>query len=235
MARVAEIVEELAAFFTPQLLHGQHVVITAGPTFEAIDPIRGMTNHSSGKMGFALARAARAAGAEVTLIAGPVHQTTPRGVQRINVQSARDMLAAVEQAVSSATVFIAAAAVADWRPAHVAEHKIKKDGSGQVPALTFVENPDILAIVAQSARAQTGQLYCVGFAAESENLSENTRAKRQRKSVPLMVGNIGPTAFGQDDNALLLVDAHGSQDIARASKAALAQRLIQEIARRLPG
>ncbi|GAB2726559.1 bifunctional phosphopantothenoylcysteine decarboxylase/phosphopantothenate--cysteine ligase CoaBC [Melaminivora jejuensis] len=233
MLEPAEIMEELAAFFTPKLLAGEQVLITAGPTFEAIDPVRGITNLSSGKMGFAIARAARQAGAEVTLVSGPVHLPTPRGVRRIPVDSARKMLETVTSQAQKASIFIATAAVADWRPASSAEHKIKKDGSGQVPTLAFVENPDILASVAASARAQSGQLYCVGFAAESENLLEHAAAKRARKGVPLLVGNIGPDTFGQDDNALLLVDAGGHRELPRASKIELARQLVADIAARL--
>ncbi|MBS0469273.1 MAG: bifunctional phosphopantothenoylcysteine decarboxylase/phosphopantothenate--cysteine ligase CoaBC [Proteobacteria bacterium] len=233
MLEAEEIFEELAAFFAPKLLAGQRVLITAGPTFEAIDPVRGITNLSSGKMGFAIARAARAAGADVTLVAGPVHLATPRGVRRIDVRSAQNMFQAVEGQAQAATVFIATAAVADWRPANSAEHKIKKDGSGQVPTLAFVENPDILATVAQSDRARSGALYCVGFAAESEHLLAHASAKRARKGVPLLVGNIGPATFGQDDNALLLVDAQGHRELPRASKAELGRQLVLEIARRL--
>lgn len=234
MLEPAQIAEELEAFFTPKLLAGQKVLITAGPTFEAIDPVRGITNRSSGKMGFAIARAAREAGAEVTLVAGPVQLATPRGVARIDVQSAQNMLQAVDEQAQAATVFIATAAVADWRPAAVAMQKIKKDGSGEAPQLAFVENPDILATVAASARARCRLLYCVGFAAESENLLEHARAKRARKGVPLLVGNIGPATFGQDDNALLLVDESGSAELPRASKRELGRQLVAELARRLP-
>jgi phosphopantothenoylcysteine decarboxylase/phosphopantothenate--cysteine ligase len=233
MLEAAEILDELIAFFTPKTLVGQHLLITAGPTFEAIDPVRGITNLSSGKMGFAIARAAREAGAKVTLVAGPVSLPTPRGVRRINIQSARQMLEVVQAQVDAATLFIATAAVADWRPAQAADQKLKKDGSGAVPALGFIENPDILAAVAQSERARSGQLYCVGFAAESHDLLAHASAKRVRKGVPLLVGNIGPATFGQDDNALLLVDADGATDVPRASKRVLAQHLITEIARRL--
>ncbi len=234
MLEPAELLEELLAFFAPKLLAGHRVLVTAGPTFEAIDPVRGITNHSSGKMGFAIARAAREAGAEVTLVAGPVHLQTPRGVQRTNVQSARNMLKTVMQHAQAATIFIATAAVADWRPAVQAEQKIKKDGSGQMPTLEFVENPDILAAVAQSPHALTGDLFCVGFAAESEDLLKHASAKRVRKGVPLLVGNIGPATFGQDDNALLLIDADGHRELPRASKRLLAQQLVADIAGRLP-
>ncbi len=232
MLEPAELLEDIIAFFQPQALAGQHVLITAGPTFEAIDPVRGITNLSSGKMGFAIARAAREAGAQVTLIAGPVGLPTPRGVARLDVKSAENMLQAVLGVAQEASVFIACAAVADWRPATTADQKIKKDGTGQTPTLAFVENPDILATVAASQRAQSGALFCVGFAAESENLAEHAKAKRVRKGVPLLVGNIGPATFGQDDNALLLVDAQGVQEIARASKLVLARQLMLEIARR---
>ena len=233
MLEAHEILEDLEAFFTPRALAGQAVLVTAGPTYEAIDPVRGITNLSSGKMGFAIARAARMAGAEVTLVAGPVSLATPRGVRRLDVRSARDMLQAVEQHVGAAQIFIATAAVADWRPATSAEQKIKKDGSGQTPQLGFVENPDILANVARSARALSGELFCVGFAAESHDLLAHATAKRERKGVPLLVGNIGPSTFGRDDNALLLVDAQGTRELPRASKQALAAQLMEDIARRL--
>ena len=233
MLEAEEILEDLEAFFTPKALAGQQVLVTAGPTYEAIDPVRGITNLSSGKMGFSIARAARMAGAQVTLVAGPVSLPTPRGVQRVNVRSARDMLQAVEAHVGSAGVFISTAAVADWRPANSADQKIKKDGSGQTPQLGFVENPDILATVAKSPRAQAGELFCVGFAAESHDLLAHATAKRERKGVPLLVGNIGPATFGQDDNALLLVDAQGARELPHASKQALAAQLIDDIARRL--
>ena len=228
-----ELLEELNAFFTPKVLAGQQVLITAGPTYEAIDPVRGITNRSSGKMGFALAQAAWRAGAQVTLVAGPVSLPTPRGVQRLDVQSAQQMQQAVQACVERATVFIASAAVADWRVDGVAEHKIKKGEGGQAPALSFVENPDILAGVAASERARSGQLYCVGFAAESHDLLAHAQAKRQRKGVPLLVGNIGPDTFGRDDNALLLVDEQGSQELARASKVQLATELVAIVAQRL--
>ncbi len=235
MLEAGELLEELIAYLAPKPLLGQRVLITAGPTFEAIDPVRGITNLSSGKMGFAVARAAREAGADVTLVAGPVHLPTPRGVRRIDVDSARNMHAAAVGQAHDAHIFIATAAVADWRPATQAEHKIKKDGSGDVPQLAFVENPDILAEIAHSARAQAGELYCVGFAAESEDLQANAQAKRIRKGVPLLVANIGPATFGKDDNALLLVDDEGVTELPHASKRVLAQQLVKEIARRVSG
>lgn len=232
MLEPQELLEDVIAFFQPKLLVGHHVLVTAGPTYEAIDPVRGITNLSSGKMGFAIARAAREAGADVTLVAGPVGLATPRGVSRVDVRSAMDMFQAVQDKVSDATVFIATAAVADWRPAQAAGQKIKKDGSGKTPELSFVENPDILASIAQSPRSLSKALYCVGFAAESHDLLTNAQAKRSRKRVPLLVGNIGPSTFGQDDNALLLVDALGTKDLGHDSKLSLARKLIAEIATR---
>ena len=229
MLEAAELCEDLIAFFQPKLLAGRRVLITAGPTFEAIDPVRGITNLSSGKMGFAIARAAHEAGADVTLVAGPVHLPTPRGVRRIDVQSALQMHDAVLPLAAQHGVFIATAAVADWRPAAAAGEKIKKDGSGQVPAIGFTENPDILAAVARLP----GGPYCVGFAAESHDLARHAREKRLRKGVPLIVGNLGPATFGRDDNTLLLVDADGERALPTADKLTLARALVAEIASRL--
>ena len=234
MLEPQELLQDVIAFFQPKALAGQHVLVTAGPTFEAIDPVRGITNRSSGKMGFAIARAAQEAGAQVTLVAGPVSLPTPRGVLRIDVQSAADMLVACVGRSQAASIFIATAAVADWRPAQASDQKIKKDGSGQTPTLAFVENTDILATVAHSARAQSGALYCVGFAAESHDLLAHATAKRIRKGVPLLVGNIGPATFGKDDNALLLVDANGTRELPQNTKLALARQLVTEIASRIP-
>jgi phosphopantothenoylcysteine decarboxylase / phosphopantothenate---cysteine ligase len=233
MLEPPELLDDVIALFQPKLLAGKRVLVTAGPTFEAIDPVRGITNLSSGKMGFAIARAAREAGAQVTVVAGPVSLPTPRGVTRIDVKSARDMLAATEPQAHSADIFIATAAVADWRPVSASERKIKKDGSGQAPELAFTENPDILGTVAASPRAKSGALFCVGFAAESHDLAANAQAKRLGKGVPLLVGNIGPATFGADDNALLLVDEQGTREVPRASKLELARQLIAEIAHRL--
>jgi phosphopantothenoylcysteine decarboxylase/phosphopantothenate--cysteine ligase len=229
MLEAAELRDELIAFFQPKPLAGKRVLITAGPTFEAIDPVRGITNLSSGKMGFAIARAAQEAGAEVTLVAGPVHLPTPRHVRRIDVASALQMHAAVLPLAAEQDVFVATAAVADWRPAASADQKIKKDGSGQLPGLALTENPDILAEVARLSPRP----FCVGFAAESHHLAEHARAKRIRKNVPLIVGNLGPATFGRDDNCLLLVDAHGERELATADKLTLARELVREIADRL--
>jgi phosphopantothenoylcysteine decarboxylase/phosphopantothenate--cysteine ligase len=233
MLEPEEIVQDLIAAFQPKLLAGRKVLVTAGPTYEAIDPVRGITNLSSGKMGFAIARAAHEAGADVTVIAGPVHLPTPRGVTRVDVRSALDMHGAVLSQVKEASVFVATAAVADWRVAHVADQKIKKTAKGDTPELQFTENPDILGEVAKSTRAQSGALFCVGFAAESHDLQKHAQAKREKKGVPLLVGNIGPATFGSDENALLLVDAQGTQEIPQANKLDLARKLVTEIAQRI--
>lgn len=233
MLEAHEIMEELTAFFTPKVLAGKRVLITAGPTFEAIDPVRGITNLSSGKMGFAIAQAAQRSGAQVQLVAGPVALATPYGVQRTDVRSALAMLDATTPLAEQADIFIACAAVADWRVAHASEQKIKKTRDGAFPQLDFVENPDILATIARSDRAKNGSLYCVGFAAESHDLERHAQEKRVRKGVPLIVANLGPATFGQDDNTLLLIDATGTRELARAPKTELATQLIQELARRL--
>lgn len=233
MLEPPELRDELIAFFQPKLLAGQAVLVTAGPTYEAIDPVRGITNRSSGKMGFAMARAAAEAGASVTLVAGPVDLPTPRGVNRIDVRSAQEMHDAVMAALPKRGVFVACAAVADWRPTHMSDHKIKKAEGAAPPSLSFVENPDILAAVAALPSAQSGSLYCVGFAAESQDLLSNAQAKRARKGVPLLAANIGPQTFGRDDNALLLVDEHGTRSLPQGRKLDLARQLVAEIARRI--
>jgi phosphopantothenoylcysteine decarboxylase/phosphopantothenate--cysteine ligase len=229
MLEALDLRDELIAFFQPKILRGKRLLVTAGPTFEAIDPVRGITNHSSGKMGFAIARAAQEAGADVTLVAGPVHLPTPRGVRRVDVQSARQMHEAVLPLARGSDVFVATAAVADWRPAQMNEHKIKKDGKKVAPTFELTENADILADVARLSPRP----YCVGFAAESENLLKHAREKLQRKNVPLIVGNLGPATFGRDDNALVLVDAKGERALPNADKLTLARQLVEEIARRI--
>jgi phosphopantothenoylcysteine decarboxylase/phosphopantothenate--cysteine ligase len=229
MLEAEELRDALIAFFQPKALAGKKLLISAGPTFEPIDPVRGITNLSSGKMGFAIARAAAEAGAEVTLVAGPVALATPPGVRRIDVQTALQMHAAVLPLAAANDVFVATAAVADWRPDAVAERKIKKTAKAATPAIALVENPDILADVARLPRPP----YCVGFAAESHDVVEHARAKRVRKNVPLIVGNIGPATFGRDDNALVLVDEAGAVELPRADKLSLARALVAEIARRI--
>ncbi len=229
MLEAEELLEEVVAFFQPKRLAGQRVLITAGPTFEAIDPVRGITNLSSGKMGFAIARAAREAGADVTLVAGPVHLPTPRGVRRIDVTTAQQMHDAVLPLAPRNSVFVATAAVADWRPAAPSAIKIKKQRGQSAPGFEMTENPDILAAVAKLS----DRPYCVGFAAESHDLIRHAREKRERKNVPLIVANLGPATFGRDDNALTLVDAHGERELPRADKLTLARALIADIAQRL--
>lgn len=236
MLEPLDIVEELVATFAPKVLAGKRILMTAGPTYEPIDPVRGITNLSSGKMGYAIARACRQAGAQVTLVSGPTSLTPAPGVKRINVTTATEMMAAVDaeldRAASSIRIdcFIGVAAVADWRVTEPATSKLKKNSDNEAPKLTLVENPDILASVARRPMAP----YCVGFAAESEDVIARATAKRERKGIPLLFGNIGPSTFGRDDNELILVEAAGSVSFGRASKQALATRLVAELARRLP-
>jgi len=230
MLEPGEIVAEVVAAFQPKVLQDRGVLITAGPTFEPIDPVRGITNLSSGKMGFALARAAREAGASVTLVAGPTGLATPYGVTRIDVSSAREMLDAVLAQVGAADVFVAVAAVADWRIATPSAIKLKKT-AGAPPQLALVANPDILATVA----ALPGAPYCVGFAAESERVVEHARAKRAAKNIPLIVANRVEDALGADDSELTLVDAARAVVLARAGKLQQARRLVAAIAQRLGG
>jgi len=226
MLEPKEIVEQVIDFLAAKCLAGRRVLLTAGPTFEAIDPVRGITNLSSGRMGYAIARAARQAGAEVTLVSGPVALAAPLGVERIMVRSALDMHGVVMARAAASDIFIGVAAVADYRVANAAEHKLKKDHGG-VPAIELVENPDILAEVA----AMPGAPFCVGFAAESRNLEEYAQAKRQKKKIPLIAGNLIQDGFGGDDNRLVLFDDHGSHPLAPASKDVLARQLIEHIAR----
>ena len=234
MLEPQDLLLEVVAFFQPKLLAGKRVLITAGPTFEPIDPVRGITNLSSGKMGFAIARAAREAGAAVTLVAGPVHLGTPQGVQRVDVQTARQMFDVVLAEATSHDVFIATAAVADWRPAQLSDHKIKKNGSKVAPSFELTENPDILAAVARLPHSGPQRRpFCVGFAAESHDLLHHAREKLVRKGVPLVVGNLGPATFGRDDNALMLVDAAGHRELPQADKLSLARQLVADLAQRL--
>ncbi len=234
MLEPEEIVQEVARVLTSPALLGRRVLVSAGPTWEAIDPVRAITNRSSGKMGYAVASAAWRAGAQVTLVSGPVALPAPRGVSRILVESAQQMHEAVMAGAQQHDVFISTAAVADWRVKDVAAHKIKKTPGSAAPALEFIQNPDILASVAKGERAQAHALFCVGFAAETQDLARYASEKRLSKGVPLMVGNWGPATFGLDDNELLLVDEHGSSTLPRASKDELAQQLVGEIAQRLP-
>lgn len=232
MLEPSELLDELIAAFQPKVLAGRRVLITAGPTFEAIDPVRGITNLSSGKMGYAVARAAREAGADVVLVSGPTTLPTPHGVKRINVQSAQQMYDAVMKEVNGQHVFIGVAAVADWRVTNSSDQKMKKQADGSTPDLKFEQNADILASVAATTSI-SGWPYCVGFAAESENLVEYGAVKREKKGIPLLVGNIGPQTFGQDENTIILFDDHGHTVLERADKLTLARQLVSEIAKRI--
>lgn len=228
MLEPEEILEEVIAFFSPKVLAGKRVLITAGPTFEAIDPVRGITNLSSGRMGYAVARAARQAGAVVTLVSGPVAFGSPQGVERINVRSALDMHAAVMAHVATMDIFIGVAAVADYRVANAAEHKLKKDMGG-IPPIELIENPDILAEVA----ARVDAPFCVGFAAESRNLEAYAQAKRRKKKISLIAGNLIQDGFGGDDNRLVLFDDAGVHPLPAAPKSVLARQLVEHIAKAL--
>lgn len=225
-----QILRAVIAHFQPKVLAGQRVLLTAGPTSEPIDPVRVITNRSSGKMGYALARAAAEAGAQVTLISGPVALDVPDGVRCTPVQTAAQMHQAVMAQVSQADIFIAVAAVADWGITKPSAQKLKKHADGQPPQLDFVQNPDILAEV---ARLPDGP-WCVGFAAETENLRENAQAKRLRKGVPLLVGNLVQQAMDTDQTELVLFDDAGIHPITRQPKLDAARALIQAIAQRMP-
>ncbi|HEX8601976.1 MAG TPA: bifunctional phosphopantothenoylcysteine decarboxylase/phosphopantothenate--cysteine ligase CoaBC [Pseudoduganella sp.] len=231
MLEPEQLLDEIVAAFQPKVMAGKRILITAGPTFEAIDPVRGITNLSSGKMGYAVARAAREAGADVTLVSGPTALPAPHGVTRIDVQSAQQMMDAVNHAIDGQHVFIAVAAVADWRVTNPSTQKVKKTEGGGSPELKFEPNPDILATIA-ARTTLAGHPYCVGFAAESENLLEYGSAKRERKGIPLLVGNIGHHTFGQDDNTIVLFDEHGHTILPQAPKLTLARQLISEISKR---
>ena len=228
MIEPEEILAALFAWAQPKLLAGKRVLVTAGPTFEAIDPVRGITNLSSGKMGFALAQACAEAGAEVTLIAGPTTLPTPASVTRVDVKSAGDMASAVESHVKTSEIFVAVAAVADYTSAEPQKQKVKK--STQPLTLTLKPTVDVLAAVASRAKPP----FCVGFAAETNDVNENAEAKRRRKKVPLLVANRAQDALGQEENEVTLLDDSGAHPLPRMAKLALARRLVAEIAARLP-
>jgi phosphopantothenoylcysteine decarboxylase/phosphopantothenate--cysteine ligase len=227
MTEPADILADVQFFFQPKRLEGRRVVVTAGPTEEPVDPVRVLTNSSSGKMGYAVARAAQEAGAEVTLISGPVSLPTPAGVARVDVRTAQEMFDAVKKDAKRADVFISVAAVADYRVKNPSKQKIKK-GNG-APRLELEENPDILAWVAALPKPP----FCVGFAAESENLAENAKAKLAKKKLPLIAANIAQDAMGRDENAITLYDARGEHPLGRGPKLDLARRLIEHVAQKL--
>jgi len=226
MLEAAELARDIAAFFQPKILSGKNILITAGPTYEAIDTVRGITNRSSGKMGYAIAQAALELGAKVVLVSGPTALAKPQGVQCVDVQSAEQMFEAVKQHVGNCDIFIGVAAVADYRVAQPGTHKIKR--SEKNLTLELVPNPDILGYVASLPNPP----FCVGFAAESENLLEYAEQKRRAKKLPLLVGNLVQQAVGSDDNELVLFDDSGRQILPRADKLTLARQLMQRIAQR---
>ncbi len=228
MVEPEDIFAAVVAALGPKPLAGKRVLVTAGPTFEPIDTVRGITNLSSGKMGFAVAQAAAEAGAEVTLVSGPVSLPTPPGVERRDVVTAREMHDAVLERAGRADVFIGVAAVADYHVVNRKGHKLKKtDGT---PAIELAENPDILGAVAALAKRP----FCVGFAAETENVREHAQTKRKRKRLPLLAANLAQEAFGRDDNALTLFDDQGEKVLPRAPKIVLARQLVAHIAQLLP-
>lgn len=224
MLEARELAEAAHAVFQPRLLQGKRILVTAGPTYEAIDAVRGITNSSSGKMGYAVARAALQAGADVTLISGPVCLQSPAAARLINVVSARDMLAAVKNEVSRTDIFVSVAAVADYRAATASKQKIKKTGGGLTLELT--PNPDILEYVANLPQPP----FCVGFAAETENLERNAAIKRRKKKLPLLAANLAQDAIGSDESTLTLFDDEGEHPLLKAPKIEQAQRLIHHIA-----
>lgn len=224
MLEPEQIFADILNQFGPRPLQGRRVLVTAGPTFEPIDPVRGITNISSGKMGYAVAQAAVEAGAEVTLVSGGTSLPTPAGVTRIDVQSARDMRAAVMAHVKKCDIFIAVAAVADYHVVGAKSQKIKR-GDGNL-TLELAPNPDILAEVAKLPKPP----FCVGFAAETEKLHEYAQAKRKKKKIPLLAANLAQHAFGQDTNALTLFDDNGEHVLPRAPKIVLARQLLAHVA-----
>jgi phosphopantothenoylcysteine decarboxylase/phosphopantothenate--cysteine ligase len=217
----------LVASKQPKVLAGKRVLVTAGPTFEPIDPVRGITNSSSGKMGFAMALAAAEAGAVVTLVAGPTTLPTPANVTRVDVVSAAQMAEAVMGRIDRAEIFIAVAAVSDYSPETPSDRKFKK--SPAVLSLTLKPTLDILATVAARANAP----FCVGFAAESHDVLGQAEDKRKRKKLPMLIANRAQDALGKDDNEVALLDDSGAHPLPRMDKLALARRLVGEIAQRL--
>lgn len=224
MLEPEEIFAEVAAALGPKAFSGKKVLVTAGPTYEPIDTVRGITNLSSGKMGYAVARAAVEAGAEVTLISGGTALPAPAGVERVEVLTAREMHREVMARAKQADVFISVAAVADYHPVDPKSHKIKR-GNGKL-SLELAPNPDILGEVAALPKGP----FCVGFAAETENLEENAQIKRKEKGIPLLAANLAQETFGKDDNALTLFDDRGVHELPRAPKIVVARQLVAHIA-----
>ncbi|WP_239253655.1 bifunctional phosphopantothenoylcysteine decarboxylase/phosphopantothenate--cysteine ligase CoaBC [Candidatus Nitrotoga sp. M5] len=223
MQEPVELARAVVAFFQPKLLSGVKVLLTAGPTYEAIDAVRGMTNRSSGKMGYAIAQAALELGAEVTLISGPTALSSPHGAVLMNVTSAAEMFDLVKNHVADVNIFISVAAVADYRVAQPNKQKMKKSASGLT--LELLPNPDILGYVTGLPKPP----FCVGFAAESHNLHEYAATKRKTKKVPLLAANLVQQAIGADDNELVLFDDAGEHVLPRADKLTLARALLQHV------
>lgn len=224
-----ELLAEIIGFAQPKVLAGKTALVSAGPTSEPIDPVRVITNRSSGKTGYAIAQALREAGAQVVLVSGPTALETPYGVARIDVESAREMHGAIMQQAATADIFVSVAAVADWHVANAGNNKLKKNALGEPPELRFAQNPDILAEVAQLANGP----WCVGFAAETENLHEHAEAKRKRKGVPLLVGNLAQHSMNADDTTFVLFDDDGAHPLPALPKLQAARQLVQAIATRL--
>ncbi len=229
MLEPAQIVAEIEAFFAPKRLAGKRVLVTAGPTEEPVDPVRVLTNTSSGKMGYAVARAAQEAGAEVTLVSGPVSLATPAGVARIDVRTAQEMFEAVKKRAPSSDVFISVAAVADYKVKNPSMQKIKK-ANGRAMTLELAENPDILAYVAGMKDGP----FCVGFAAESEKLAQHAKEKRAKKNLPLLAANLAQDALGADTNSIVLYDDRGEHPLGTGAKLELARKLVEHVAGMLP-
>ena len=229
MLEPAQIAAGIEAFFAPKRLAGKRVLVTAGPTEEPIDPVRVLTNASSGKMGYAVARAAQEAGAEVTLVSGPVSLATPAGVARIDVRTAQEMFEAVKKRAPSSDVFISVAAVADYKAKNPSTQKIKK-ANGRAVTLELEENPDILAYVAGMKNGP----FCVGFAAESEKLDQHAKEKRVTKNLPLLAANLVQDALGADTNSIVLYDDRGEHPLGTGAKLELARKLVEHVAGMLP-
>ena len=233
MAEPAEIVAAVEALLAPQSkpLAGKRVLITAGPTREAIDPVRYISNHSSGKQGYALAEVAAKMGAEVTLISGPVSLATPVGVKRTDVTTADEMLAACER-VKAVDLAIFCAAVADWKVANAAHQKLKKNDQALAPDLKFAANPDILKTIA--AQKSGRPKLVVGFAAETENVIENAKAKLKRKACDIIIANdVSQGVFGSDKNLVHFVSAKGVESWPQLSKEEVASRILEACAKLL--
>ena len=231
MLEAVELAELLPDIWTPKILASKKILITTGATFEAIDPVRGITNISSGQMGTAIARACRAAGAEVTLIYGQLQTALPIGLAHTQPAiSAQAMYDAVHQHIAHQDVFISVAAVADYKVSNSSQQKLKKNANGAAPVIELAENPDILASVAALPQPP----FCIGFAAESENVLEYARIKRARKGVPMLVANQVFRAMGQPTNQITILDNEGETEYPESSKEQAAMAIVQRLSQLLP-